>query len=161
MKTYGNIFKTISLKLNVSVIDDTTNTTSTNTDINFIEQQIDFNFSDILNTVKTLYENKPDKSLDIERIYNTYKFYLDKKADMNEIIIELLKTNNMNAIGHVFIRYLTECIHKSYTFEQTIFSNIVKILIMCFGKIIISNDKIYISNHTLKDVQIFIADLYV
>jgi len=149
---YAIPFTKINLKLKVSTI---------GTNYNIMEQTMDFNFMDIWETICNLYELNANQSGNVEIIFTTYKYYLDKTLDMNNILTELLKSNNMHSIGYVFIHYLIECIHKSYILDQSVIENIVKVMIMCFSKVIMKNDKIYITKHSLQDVEIFISDLFV
>jgi hypothetical protein len=137
------------------------NTESDLTNYNIIEQTMDFNFIDIWSTLRNVYELNSNHCDNVEIIFTTYKYYLDKTLDIDNILIELLKSNNMHSVGYVFIHYLINCIDNSCTLDQYVVENIIKVMIMCFGRVIMKNDQVYITKHSLKDIEIFISDLFV
>ena len=120
-------------------------------------KRIVVSFTDLWNSIYILYHLDPSSNNNVEKIFRHYKSYLDSKLTIDEIFKNLLRTNNMFAIGQTFIYYLDKCLHNNIVLSDDIIKNIMKIIIFCLGKVIIKDGKVYVSQYTLNDIQIFIT----
>jgi len=117
-------------------------------------------FSSVIATLLMIYNITDDKKNIIDNIFTTYKSILEStnSEDINsgaKIIHNLLETNNMFAIGFIFIHYIVNC-YATYTSSTNIdidtYTKIIKIIIMCCGKVVYQDDTVYVSNYKLDDV---------
>ena len=120
-------------------------------------KRINVSFNDLWNSIYPLYELNTVSNSNVEKIFRHYKSYLDAKLTTDEILKNLLKTNNMFAIGQTFMYYLDKCLTEGIPLSDDIVTNIMKIIIFCLGRVIIKDNKIYISQYTLNDIHIFMT----
>ena len=141
----GNKFDLVEVKFNA--YDWSTN----------FSKRINVSFNDLWNSMYMLYKLDPVSNNNIEKIFRHYKSYLDAKLTTDEILKSLLKTNNMFAIGQTFIYYLDKCLTEGIVLSNDIIINIMKIIIFCLGKVIIKDDKVYVSQYTLNDIYMLMT----
>jgi len=109
-------------------------------------------FINVLYTLKGIYEVSDKNKQIINSIFATYKTELDKITDFTYRINTLLQTNNMYAIGSVFIYYIYYCNTRRIFINPDDYINIAKIIIICYGKIVLQDDIVHITNSTLDTV---------